>query len=255
MAYRDIILGDNPFAYWRLGEGAGVVADNEEGTAAYDGTYVNTPTLGVAGAIGGDADTAVTFTAVATESITGTALGNLGSTFTEACVEFWVKTTTTTKMALLRFYGGAFWYIGLNEDKATNNVAGKIRFAIYDDDDGGGNKFIQMGLTDASIIHNGSWHHVVCSIHPASATGSIYVDADNKAVEYGLQQAFTPTNNFTASQFATNSATYINGTLDEIALYKTSLSQGQVTAHYTNTPFVPSSGWWHHRFIQSRGVA
>lgn len=58
--YRAHVLADNPVSYWRLGESSGTLADDAVG--ANDGTYVNTPTLGVAGLLsGGDTDTAASF--------------------------------------------------------------------------------------------------------------------------------------------------------------------------------------------------
>jgi len=58
--YDRLVLGDGPIAYWRLGEPSGTNA-NDETANNRDGTYVNTPTLGVAGNLVGDSDTAVSF--------------------------------------------------------------------------------------------------------------------------------------------------------------------------------------------------
>jgi Glycosyl hydrolase family 26/Concanavalin A-like lectin/glucanases superfamily len=60
-AYATTLLAMSPDGYWRVGESSGTVADNAEGTAARDGTYVGTPTLGATGLLNGDANTAVTF--------------------------------------------------------------------------------------------------------------------------------------------------------------------------------------------------
>lgn len=43
----------SPVAYWPLNETAGVTADNAQGTAGYDGTFVNAPTLNQAGPCSG----------------------------------------------------------------------------------------------------------------------------------------------------------------------------------------------------------
>jgi hypothetical protein len=55
--YRQAVLATNPVGYWRLGEASGTVAVDQMG--ANNGTYVGAPTLGVAGLLTGDADTAV----------------------------------------------------------------------------------------------------------------------------------------------------------------------------------------------------
>jgi hypothetical protein len=91
VAYSDEVLADNPAGYWRLGEPSGTNA-NDESTNNLDGTYVNTPTLGVAGALTSDSDTAVVFTAASSESMTvpDNAVFDFGNVFT---LEAWVKRT------------------------------------------------------------------------------------------------------------------------------------------------------------------
>lgn len=55
--YREYLMSLNPIAYWRLGEASGTVAVDEVG--ANNGTYVGSPTLGAAGALSGDPNTAM----------------------------------------------------------------------------------------------------------------------------------------------------------------------------------------------------
>jgi len=50
IAYRDVVLADNPAGYWRLGEASDTVTSDET-TNNLDGTYNGSPTLGVAGAL------------------------------------------------------------------------------------------------------------------------------------------------------------------------------------------------------------
>src|SRR4051812_18471162 len=63
MSYSSTILSDSPAGYWRLGESIGTAAADASGNGR-DGVYHNGPALGAAGAIAGDADTAVTFDGV-----------------------------------------------------------------------------------------------------------------------------------------------------------------------------------------------
>jgi len=65
--YPETISFDNPIGYWRLGESSGTVAVDE--TGSNNGTYVNTPTLGVTGLLIGDSDTAVSFNQASAEHI------------------------------------------------------------------------------------------------------------------------------------------------------------------------------------------
>lgn len=57
-SFEQVILGDSPFFWYRLGESSGTTAFAEVGT---DGSYVNTPTLGEPGLIQDDPSTAVKF--------------------------------------------------------------------------------------------------------------------------------------------------------------------------------------------------
>ncbi|MCP3673123.1 MAG: hypothetical protein GY829_01440, partial [Gammaproteobacteria bacterium] len=55
--YESAVLALNPIAYYRLGESSGTTAVDEVGN--FDGTYVNTPTLGAAGLLVGNTDTSI----------------------------------------------------------------------------------------------------------------------------------------------------------------------------------------------------
>jgi hypothetical protein len=60
LPYDEEVLADNPFLYWRLGEPSGTSATDSSGNSR-TGTYNSAPTLGVAGLLTDDEDTAVTF--------------------------------------------------------------------------------------------------------------------------------------------------------------------------------------------------
>lgn len=60
--YAEQVNALGPIAYWRLGEASGTVADDET-VNDYDGTYVDSPTLGESSLQPSDFDTSVTFNA------------------------------------------------------------------------------------------------------------------------------------------------------------------------------------------------
>lgn len=107
-SYRDAVLATNPVAYWRLGEASGTVARDEMG--ANDGTYVNTPTLGVAGLLAGDSDTAVGLAAASHQ------YASLPASFAFAgdyMLAAWVSTTDTAiRIILGRNVSGRYVYLG-----------------------------------------------------------------------------------------------------------------------------------------------
>jgi concanavalin A-like lectin/glucanase superfamily protein len=57
-AYSQVVLAKGPVGYWRLGEASGLAAFDSSGSGI-DGTYNGSPSLGQAGAIADDPDTAV----------------------------------------------------------------------------------------------------------------------------------------------------------------------------------------------------
>ena len=100
--YRETIVGSTPLRYWRLGEAGG-------STQAFDqmggpsGSYANTPTLGVPGAITGDTDSAASFASASLEFVelnsdTGFPMGSAART-----TEAWVKTTTAAEQAIVHY--------------------------------------------------------------------------------------------------------------------------------------------------------
>ena len=83
MSYRDAVLSTNPVGYWRLGEPSGTVAVDVMGLN--NGTYVNAPTLGVAGLLTGDPDTAMTGTGSSYMQFSCGALSAYSITFWAKC--------------------------------------------------------------------------------------------------------------------------------------------------------------------------
>src|SRR5688500_11107092 len=63
--YANIVLADNPTAYWRLGETSGTTAVDSSVPGGNQGTYLNGVTLGIPGAIPGDPNTSAGFSRAA----------------------------------------------------------------------------------------------------------------------------------------------------------------------------------------------
>jgi hypothetical protein len=215
--YAAAILADSPAAYWRLGEASGTVADNAEGTAARDGTYVNAPTLGVAGALTGDADTAATFVAASSQRVTTTCAYAAGAGSTEA----WFKTTSVAsagnQIIILGMSSGGSQYeaqVGVDEN---GKLAGAFTWAA-------------LGPSTAAV-NDGNWHHVVLAWN-ANATNQATMYLDGSVVEANKgSNAFLGTNNVA---IAASSAGYgpFDGSIDEAAYYSYQLTSTQVAAHY-----------------------
>jgi uncharacterized repeat protein (TIGR01451 family) len=217
-AYRPTVLGDTPLRYWRLGEASGTAVIDETGSGV-NGTYGNTPTLGVPGAIPNDANTAVTFSSASSESVelnsaVGYPTGNAART-----LEAWVRTSSVAEQGIFA-YGN---YSGTEARTFFSMmIAPDGRLMVSTDAD-----FPQFG--PAGALTNGAWHHVVVtydgSVIRAFLDG---VAMSGSPFTPGAPLATTTTNHWLAN---TGTRT-LNGTLDEVALYSRALSAAEVLEHF-----------------------
>ncbi|HEY3819332.1 MAG TPA: LamG-like jellyroll fold domain-containing protein [Polyangiaceae bacterium] len=215
--YRAAVLADAPLAYWRLGETSGTVAHDETGHG-YDGTYTGTYTLGTAGALAGDANTAVTLDGVTGQVDVGDNFDFVGQV--PFSFEAWVKPAVidseyrhiVTKMA---FDGSGNPQTGTYVllQKGTT-ILGFERWQAGD---------TLLAVEDSVFPAAGSWAHVVATYD--GNLGTLYVN--------GAQvQAATSGGGIQASGVHLLLGNLIQGVLDEIAVYGTALPAARVTAHY-----------------------
>lgn len=121
ITYRDAVLATRPVGYWRLNEKAGTIAYDE--CRAIPGTYVNSPTLGVAGLLTGDANAAVTFNGATggAASYLQVDMPNLGTAYT---ILWWNKGGATTG----RDYDRILQTVGDFVDIAHDYGTGKLKY-------------------------------------------------------------------------------------------------------------------------------
>jgi len=214
-AYSDVVLADSPIVYYRLGEPSGTTADNAEGTAARDGTYVNTPTLGVAGLLTGDADTAVTvngstqYIYVADQAALD--FGNGPLTY-----ELWFKNADTAKNQWLMAKGTQT--AGLYYTATT----GVIAWRSY----GWG-----PGATSSIGIADTNRHHIV-GTKDTSNNWLLYIDGVDRTTYAGVTDTASSATDLYIGT-CSDLTDYADGTLDEVAVYNTLLSPTRIAAHYT----------------------
>ncbi len=216
-SYRAEVLADSPRAYWRLGEVSGGVAVDET-VNANTGSYVNGAVLGQAGALVGDANTAVRFDGVNDYlSVPDSASLDVNSAVT---VEAWVKRAKTGWQVVIgkpgngqsKFENYALWF-----DPANLLIA-----------------YFGNGSTYARVQSAGpvdtAWHHVAATY--AGGTARLYIDGVESASSIST---ITLTPNAAALNVARDSgnAYIFGGSLDEIAVYGTALSRARISAHYT----------------------
>ena len=165
------MLQDNPFAYWRLGEACG-----DQAYAAswrrFRGTYYNSPTLGVAGAMSDDPDKAITLSFASTNMVKIGTAGALGSLLDSGLTfECFLKSTNTANIQDLLFASGAlgsgrYCYIHLNRAVDGTAQSGALRVSLRS------SGLDLIGGVDADIgTTDGLWHHLVVTAAP-TAEGS-----------------------------------------------------------------------------------
>lgn len=234
-----------PFAWWRLGESTGTVAADV--LRANNGTYQNTPTLGATGAINGDTDTAVTFASASTEYIlTPPMFGWMSKAGRGITIEAWVKSTAGTISTV--FGGGKSstknaMRVCFSTVDGSGNSAGGIFAELIDD-----NGLILNGRVNSNTtIDDGNFHHLVVTFLPASNVITIYLDGTSQTVTYINQQtpavfadlesiSTASTSAWSIGAYLTSNITgtvgYLDGTLDELAIYHGVMPSTLVSVRY-----------------------
>lgn len=215
-SYADEVLSDNPTAYWRLGESSGTTAADEQGS--WDGTYVNSPTLGEPGALAGDSDTSVLFTRVDQDRVD---CGKPHVNHAQVSVECWLKTSTT----------------GLHMMFMTADSSGDRNWHLYVSGGGETVTFVKIGggvvtLSGATQVIDGAWHHVVATYD--GSTMRIYVDgSEDASTSASGDIAGSSVAPLRISSNGRGNDDYFDGHIDEAALYDFALTATRVSDHYS----------------------
>ncbi|MCA9324474.1 LamG domain-containing protein, partial [Candidatus Saccharibacteria bacterium] len=233
--YYTLVNQATPTAYWRLGEASGTTAIDSMGS--HDGTFVNSPTLAVAGLLENETNTAVQFDGTNDHVL----LDNTGAMSTlhegDYTLEAWIKLDTLP--------GGT--YPAYNSRYAITVKEGSP---------------IGMYVLPTGALEVTRWHSDVTSTSASSASTSTYlvagakyhvaatVDKTNGVLAVYINGAQVGTANFTAGQTAlansnpwaigvgkpsTPTADHgwpLDGTLDEVAVYNKVLHKDQLLQHY-----------------------
>jgi PKD repeat protein len=237
--YRQSVLANGAFDHWRLNEASG--------TAGYDWANADDLTLstaavrGVPGALLNEADTATSWPGTTN---TGTVQGASQSWLINAAdpepsvgpqvfsVEAWFNTTTTTGGKIVGFGDSRTFRSGTNRTDRhiymTNN--GEIRFGLRPD------VGARRTITSAPGYNNGQWHHVVATLSGDGA--NLYIDGVRVANDPTLREAqvyfgyWRVAGDRLSNWPSAPTTEAFAGAIDEVAIYKTALTQAQVQANY-----------------------
>jgi hypothetical protein len=209
VSYRDAVLADAPVAYWRLGETSGIVAGDE--AASHDGEYRGGVALGEPGAVAGDADPAAGFDG-ANDSVRIRNAPSLNPT-SALSIETWLRPGSLASSSLVR--KDTQYMLRLTS-------GGRIVFRIWKG--GTANEVSVPGAVTAD-----SWSHLVATWN--GSTMELWVDGVLRATRAlaapsasGSQSLYLGSTN--------QSYDWLDGTLDEIALYDKALTPERIQAHF-----------------------
>lgn len=230
MTVYDEILADNPYAWYRFENTAQLGAVSGTGTTMTLNT--GTAVTSVAGSSGISA-LAAQFPAAANSYMSKTALGteSIMRPQTAMSVEVWFKRTVigTTSMKILaaRNSGG---YINLGI-APSNAAAPLFPEALFVENVGSTGTTTRI-TSAAAAITDTNWHHAVLT--STGTTLSLYLDGVliGTGSAQGINTNSGSTQEFWIGNGSTTAALAAGAILDEVAVYKTTLSATRVQAHY-----------------------
>jgi len=219
--------------YWRMGEASGTTLADSKGTAP--ATLTGGPTLGVSGAVAGDADTAASFNG--TSSAAQAAL-NLSAT-NKLTLEFWMKWDGYANDDDLAFELTPNFNSnpgGFLVDPSAPEEGGRFAVGIGSGESRNTAYFIRPSA--------GQWHHyAIVMDSTAPATQQVIPYVDGQPVPYIKTKSGTGAGNFANSSLffmsRAASALFGSGDLDEVALYNRALPAATIAQHFGGNSQAP----------------
>ena len=213
--YGQMVLGDDPVSYWRLGEASGTSALDQR--AINPGVYFNGPTQGAASLLASDtANPGVGFDGVDDFISTSNSVSlGLSSPLT---LEAWIKPTSLPPV-------GSFASIASKAESYSLQFNGPqleltiIQFGVR-----------QRLLAPAGAIVPGQTYHVVATYD--GTTRRLYINGAEIA-NAPLTGGATATSDGLFIGSWDGATEFFNGTIDDVAVYGKTLTAARVAAHYT----------------------
>jgi hypothetical protein len=230
MTYASEVLADSPVAYWRLDDTSGTSCVDSAGSGL-NGAYAGSPTLSATSLLTTGGGTAVAFDGT-NDTITVGNNAALNATDAGFTFECWVKLTTPSadKLQIIADKTGTAnankqWGIWWDN---RSGLGSPQRLRLQSGYDSTGAIPLDWAGSDVSTAL-AAGGYLVCTF---SSTGRrIYWNGVLVAYDSGLGGAVTNTLSFYLANLNGNSF-YLDGKMDEVALYGAVLSPARVRAHY-----------------------
>src|SRR5579863_8564234 len=218
LTYAAAVLADAPVAYWRLDD-TGLVAKDSAGSD--DGTFSGGCTLGAAGALAADSDTAVTFDGTSCVVELGDGLNFAGTA--PYTLELWVNTPSNTK----------YEHFFTRETRTTPGDASPVDgYAVLQNAQG--DTYSERAISGSSeatastTITPAVWDYIVVTYDGNAAV--MYIDATLAGSHRDTRSLATFTTNGMIG--ARPGGGYTLGTIDEVAVYDHVLADDRIALHY-----------------------
>lgn len=242
--YQTTVLADKPLAYYPLNESTpwtpNVATNSGSLGAAGNAVSFAGEVFDEPGAIVGDPDTAIGFTAIDTNSDDGgvptvipyiAALDTTGS-FT---VEAWLRPTEegagNAQCPLFNCQASTEDYGWDCYQRASTAGTGQQGFEFYMNDNNGN----RVGDAVGGTYTIGQWCHLVAVYDSTAATLTLYINGVQVAQSTGVS-GYVPNPSYPMSigGYWDGTQNPFVGDMDEFAVYTTALSAAKVLAHYQN---------------------
>lgn len=229
--YAAQVLASSPSLYWRLGESLGAAIASDASVHGRNGTYGPDVTLGQAGALSGDTDTAARLD----ETIVTTSPGVTSTyspflTSSKRTFMGWAKRTATTNADTLIGGSGTvavppprLFINSGNEDVVWNTSAGLVTWA-------------------AAWPATGVWVHWALTYDDSTRIAELFINGVSKgqltvATAYGASTGLFRIGSYTETGVGPISR--FNGYMDEVAVFESVLPGATITSLAS-----PSGGTW-----------
>jgi hypothetical protein len=215
----------DPIAYWRLNETSGTTADNCEGTSSYDGTYTNTPTLNQSGHASSIVSTS--FDDASSEYVTVPFAAALNPAVFS--IEAWCLFDDASGAGAIagsfRNNGGA--YTGWSLRRSGNSLV--LQWWT-------GSGTTEGSLQAFTALDAATWYHIVAVMGEDGPR--LYIDGELQvAISFtnagAVFSPVTASSAFTIGRVTDGGGNaYIDGKIDNVALYAQALTKQQVADLY-----------------------
>lgn len=222
-AYIDEVVDDGPRGYWRLGETTGSAAlDSATGDGSQDGQYSGGHLLGVAGALADDSDTAVRF-----DGTNGQVTISDSFDPTAYTIEAWVRPDQIRGQSIFVRTASNPNTTWSHQIRMTNS--GTFQAYTYD-----GSVKTVTGTTVAQV---GQWYHVVATAENNDVM-RLYVDGVEEGSPAGIGTLWQDGGEYligseSGGPGSWDPISFFDGTIDEVALYLSPLSEDRIDVHHT----------------------